>query len=203
MMTNPLFKLAMGALWTAGHRPGNKAVLHLAFRFAGKTPALAKLERDDQIRSVLGAEYDLDPAGSGLRIVTLLKDRDGPRGDDARPMAGHLVETGDLWLVPEVRLEGYHGTDEVSYSLGNRVGFWTGQPKARGMFTLSGGGPASIIKVSTANLVSTGRTAWLSQSDYPGLPQANGKVDWLVEVPIWQARTLEWDGYQQSKILTA
>ena len=137
--------------------------------------------------------------GTGLQILDMLADRTGPRGDDTRPMAGHLIETNGHWSVPEARLSGYYDDPQFSSRIGNRIGSWVGAIDAM-CFSLGSGGPASILAVDHDQLKPTGRTAILSQWDFAMLPAANTAVTWLVEVPIWSATKLQFAGFPKENL---
>ncbi|MBS7671403.1 hypothetical protein [Croceicoccus gelatinilyticus] len=157
------------------------------------TPVYRQEDRDDQVAAVLAEfGYKRDPEGSGLRLLPMQPDRPGPRGDDKVPMAGHLVDMNGLWTVPEVRLQGRHGTEAPGFTVGNKVATWTGKPEEGAEFNLSGGGPRSILYLATSTLQATGRTAFVSQAACPGLPEAGAEVIWLTEVPVWRATRANW-----------
>lgn len=194
-MLTQSYRQVLGSLWTAGYRPSLKERIALQHAPGANRVCFTQRENDENAREILHSfGYSPNEKGTGLQILDMLADRTGPRANDTRPLPGHLIETNGLWSVPEVRLSGYYDDPQFTSRIGNRIGSWIGTIDAM-CFSLGSGGPASILAVDLDHLEPTGRTAVLSQWDFPMLPAPNTAVTWLVEVPIWSATKLQFAGF--------
>lgn len=205
---SPIFRLALGALWTAGHRPdqADKSALRAAcgsdpdlndlYATGGTTQAIAALKR-------CGYEVtdeDTIPRGSYDLVKPL------PLQLPTVPMASHVARlTGKGWSIMKegsfVGLQGDLTSQQRGYEIANAVGGWH---RYGDCITMGNGGPASIAYLDTRRLRPTDETYRLLAWSWIERPQANGGANFYLTVPVWEwtpttdaADFLSWEDAQQ------
>lgn len=190
MSVTPLYKLVLGNLWTAGYRPTLRERIRMQSEPGMTRFSYEASENDELVREMLtNFGYGPNETGTGLQILDMLPERNGPRPEDARPLAGHLIECAGHWCGDLIRIAGYYEHPEEGLTIGSRKAGWVGHIE-RMHFSLSCGGPSSHQPISIENLVPAGRTVFLEQWDFAMLPAAHSGVHWLTEVPVWKAETI-------------
>lgn len=191
-MTNysPIFKLAIGALWTAGHKPDQAA------KFALQRACGTNIDMED-----LWATGGHKQAITALRECgyELADDLDLPRGSydlvkplpmnhATIPMAGHVARlTGKGWFTMSegqyVGLQGNLSERRRGFEIANAKGGWH---RYGNYISMGCGGPASIGYLDCRNLRPTGETYRLHAWEWIGRPQANGGAYFYLTVPVWE-----------------
>lgn len=193
MSLSHLYKIVLGNLWTAGYRPSMRERIRMQHEVgAGHIGADANAIDDLAREKLIALGYEPIETGTGLRLLEMLADREGPRPDDASPLAGHVIECEGHWCGDLIRMSGYYNDPDYGLSIGNSKAGWVGHIE-RMHWSLSCGGPSAHAPISTGNLVRTGRTAFVVQWDFAMLPAAHSGVHWLTEVPVWEAETIIFD----------
>lgn len=201
MELSHIFKLALGALWTAGHAPGYAA--KSALRRACPYPS-SREEWDAMMADcgVAAATAALEACGyltkapehpSSLDLVQPIA-APAPRVPHI-PQAGDMVRCAPFWWMrdcTEVRLQGELGLQRRGYTIANHVGGWSmtrpDPEKRRRFVSMGNGGPSSIMYLDARRLRPTDERMLVRVWDFAFNPEAHNGVDYLVDVPVW-----EWD----------
>lgn len=195
MNYHPAFKLALGALWTAGHTPGF-AERNALLSAVGSSKSMSP----DDIRRQAAAAltklgYAIAPNPTGIRLLPKARDvvpLDGP------PSPGHAVRLTGEFLVPKgglMHLQGCIGDPRRGHCLA-APGSWTCVFSGGNRHvSLSAGGPATIQAVDTARFQQTDDVTTLRVWDFAFSPEADGAVPFEIDVPVF-----EWDGDRRDTI---
>jgi len=202
------FNLALGALWTAGHRPTLKeksALLSLTgygdrYRPYDDTQnrALEALTKLGYRLTDVPSEYDL------VEKVADIVPQDGP------PTAGHSVLLSDTpaakrlsILNPNIlfTLQGEIGQQKTGFALARTNQGWTcsfsswREDTDRRFVSLSCGGPSTIGSYATERFVKTDRNVRHQVWDFAFTPEAHTACYFETTSPIWL-----WDGAESDNL---
>jgi len=192
MEYSPIFKRALGAVWTAGYRP-NYAEKSEIRRACGYSVNIAEIMRNNGAESAIraletvGYPVASDPDLRGFDLVRPL-----PFIPDSVPMAGHLVRLRGPWSIMNAGdlagLQGRIGERRRGFTIANARGGWHCgmNPDRDNYLSMGNGGPASIVELDSRVLHWTGETGRLRAWSWVESPQANGGANFLLTVPVWE-----------------
>lgn len=187
---SPIYKLALGALWTAGHHPDTteKSELRRAcgcsidfdefWKTAGTTAAIKALE---------SCGYEINPAYAGERgSLDLIKPL--PIEHATVPMASHVIRlTGRGWFTlkdgDHLALQGDMTACRRGFTIANAKGSWH---RSGNWISMGCGGPSSFSELDCRLLQPTSETYRLLAWQWIGSPQADGGAHFRMTVPIWE-----------------
>lgn len=198
MEINPVFKLALGAVLTAGYRPGSELKHKLQRRcFFDVARAYDSGDGFDGVRRYIESRaiealketgYPVAEKPQGLDLLRPLI----AAPEHKAPQAGDIVRAAQPWsLCEEFALQGVLGEPRRGFTIANRRGGWHvgTDPERRNAASMGNGGPASIGYLDARKLKETGETARLFAWDFAFTPAAHTGVEFLIPVRVW-----DWSG---------
>lgn len=187
---SPIYKLALGAVWTAGYRP-DEAERNKLRQACGTDIDFEELYHIGGTRQAVTAlqacGYDIaDNVELKRANYDLLKPL--PRPTFHNPMAEHVARlVGKGWFTMAegqyIGLQGNMIADRRGFEIANARGGWH---LAGNRISMGAGGPASIAHLDCQRLKPTNETYRLLVWSWVGRPQANGGANFYLTVPVWE-----------------
>lgn len=194
MEYSPIYKRALGAVFSAGYRPDRAARYELQ-RACGYGYDVAELLRnngaDSAMRALesLGYPIAANPDPRGFDLLQPAAPIERPQV----PLAGDILQALAPWNgwhnVKRYGLQGPLGIERRGHTIANAGGGWhctvsveTGRESC---LSMGNGGPASFGYLDSRYLEFTGETARLRVWSWIGTPCANGGFDWLRPALVW------------------
>ena len=226
---NPVYKLALGALWTSGRDlPGfDKETRHdrHALQTACGGPRVpndfAQFLRDggarEAARALEGMGFPLSDIGQALAtagdgerwreagrsaadVLTMLEPAELP-APSIFATAGDVVELGQPWQgLDRVTLQGRRGQCRVANTFANPGGGWH-YGRASHVLSMGNGGPASLSYIDLRAAVPTGETCLQRVWSFESTPRAHTGVDWALRVPVWRIDAPAFLDYEEAEEL--
>lgn len=191
MEYSPIYKKALGAVWTAGFRPTREGKSELK-RACGYSIDYRELLQNGGAESAIKA---LESCGYPIAENPDFKGYDllipQPCPAVSVPMAAHKVRLESAWSTMKagqyVALQGALGLPADGFTIANANGGWHAgtDPDRQNYISMGCGGPASILKLHSRVLKPTGEISRLRAWSWIETPCANGGADFLITVPVW------------------
>jgi len=182
------FKLALGALWTAGHDPDNKARNDLLDRCANLYLPTREAIADKAISELDAMGYELAENPDGYRLLKPVRDI---IPQNAPPSPGHGVRTYGSPVFKDgeiVFIEGDIGDIRRAYTLTARIGIscmtYSCDPETHS-FRLSCGSGHLTTPLNTRNFQKTQETTDVLVWRFAFTPEADAGVYFLLKAPVW------------------
>lgn len=203
-----VFKLALGAVWTAGYRPTmdekyalrracgyfdhRKMNAHLGeFTAAGKGSGFDGMRDYFQVEAIRALSESGYPLAETPARLDLVQPLPLPARSDV-PQAGDIVRSAKPWSgCSEFGLQGALGVELPGFTIANRRGGWYvgTDPDRPNYASMGNGGPSSCGRLDARVLIATAEIDRLFCWAFAFTPEAHTGVEFYLPVRVW-----DWSG---------